>query len=183
MALRNWIYAAAGIAGIARTARLVKSSYGSIRRIMQSTRHIVYIQSAVVVEGLIYTAGPMYAMPVHGSHYISPDMLRLECLRAMKRCLVTYMPINRGGYIVRVLNRRESDGDHDDVSKAGLSRTDMENVHGYELALRKFIASHRSGFTYNAIVDAHEAVRYSGYVDRVKELYHTASRQGRKCSK
>ena len=180
MALRNWIYAAAGIASIARAVRLVKSSYGSIRRIMQSTRHIVYIQSAVVVEGLIYTAGPMYAMPVHGSHYISPDTLRMECLRAMKQCLVTYTSLNRGDYVVRMLHRREADGDHDDVSKAGLSRTDMEKVHGYELALRKFIASHRSGFKYDAKVDALDAARYSDYVDKVKEMYNTVSRQGRK---
>lgn len=183
MALRNWIYAAAGIASIARAVRLVKSSYGSIRRMMQSPRYTVYIQSSVVVDGIIYTAGPMYAVPVHGSHYVSPDILRLNCLRTMKQCLVTYISLCRGDYIVRVLNRREADGDHDDVSKAGLSRTDMERVQGYELALSKFIKAHRSGFTYDATVDAMDAAKYSDSVDVVKGWYRIISRQGRRVRK
>lgn len=182
MSLSNWIYAAVGIAGIARAARLVKSSYGSIRRIMQCTRYRVNFQSVVQVGSLMYAAGPKYTMPVSGSHYITPDMLCRECLFALKKNMVVYEKLLGGGeYRIDVTVFGDSVGDHADVSAAGLSSWELKRVQMHDLALQKFVKGHRVGFTYNAKVDAIEAASYSTSMDFVKELYRTISRRkGRK---
>lgn len=182
MSLSSWIYAAVWIAGIARAARLVKSSYGSIRRLMQCPRHRVNLQSVVQVGTLMYAVGPKYTMPVSGSHYITPDMLCFECLSALKRRIVVYEKLlGEGEYRVDVTVFGDSVGDHADISAAGLSSWELKRVQMHELALQEFVKGHRVGFTYNSRVDALEAANYSTSVDFVKELYRTISRRkGRK---
>lgn len=180
MSLNSWIYVAVGIAGIARAARLVKSSYGAVHRIMQCPRYRVNLQSVVKVGSRLYAAGPKYTMPVSGSHYITPGMLCRECLYVLKKSIRIYEQLDGGEYRIVVSVFGDIVGDHADISEAGLSSWDLEMVRKHELALQTFVKSHRVGFTYNSKVDAKDAASYSTTVDAVKAMYRSTRRNGRK---
>lgn len=176
--VRDWIYAAVGVVGLARAVRLVKSSYGSVRHLMQSTRYRVNLQSVVQVGSRVYAVGPKYTMPVSGSHCITPDMLCLECLGALKNRIVGYEKLLGGGeYRIDVTVFGDSVGDHADISEAGLSGWELKRVQMHEVALQKFVKGHRVGFTYSSRVDALEAANYLTSMDFIKELYRTISRR------
>ena len=180
MSLSNWIYAAVGIAGIARAARLVKSAYGSVHRLMQCPRYRVNLQSVVNVGSLMYAAGPKYTMPVSGSHYITPALLCRECLFAMRKHIVVYEKLLGGGeYRIDVNVVGDSEDDLGNLSEAGLSSWELKRVQMHELALQKFVKSHRVGFTYNSKVDALDAASYSTNVNAIKAMYRSTRKRSK----
>lgn len=178
--IRNWIYAAAGIAGIARAARMFKSSYGSIHRLMQCPRYRVNLQSVVHVGSRLYAVGPKYTMPVSGSHHITPGLLCIECIHALRKQIVGYEKLLGGGeYKIEVSVVGDNEGKLGDVSEAGLSSWELKRVQMHELALQKFVKGHHVGFTYNCKVDVLDMVNYSNSVDAVKEMYRKARKRSK----
>lgn len=179
MALRNWIYAAAGIAGIARAARMFKSSYGSVHHLMQCPRYRVNLQSVVHVGSRLYAVGPKYTMPVSGSHNITPALLCMECLCAMKRSIKIYDKLDACEYKIEVSVVGDNEGELGELSEAGLSSWELKRVQMHELALQKFVKGHRVGFTYNCKVDVLDMVNYSNSVDAVKAMYRRARKRSK----
>ena len=178
--IRDWIYAAAWIAGIARAARMVTSSCGSIRHLMQCPRYRVNLQSVVHVGSRMYAVGPKYTMPVSGSHYITPALLCIECISALRRHIVGYEKLLGGGeYKIEVNVVGDSEGKLGDLSEAGLSSWELQRVQMHELALQKFVKGHRVGFTYNCKVDVLDMVDYSDSVDAVKAMYRRARKRSK----
>ena len=179
MSLRNWIYAAACAVGIARAVRLVRSSCGAARHLMQCPRYRVNLQSVVHVGSRMYAVGPKYTMPVSGSHYITPALLCIECLCAMKRSIKIYDKLDACEYKIEVNVVGDNEDDLGDLSEAGLSSWELKRVQMHELALQKFVKGHRVGFTYNCKVDALDMVNYSNSVDAVKEMYRRARKRSK----
>lgn len=178
--IRDWIYAAVGIAGIARAALMVKSSCGAVHRLMQCPRYRVNLQSVVHVGSRMYAVGPKYTMPVSGSHHITPGMLCIECISALRRHIVGYEKLLGGGeYKIEVSVVGDSEGKLGDLSEAGLSSWELQRVQMHELALQKFVKGHRVGFTYNCKVDAFGLVDYSNTVDAVKAMYRKARKRSK----
>ena len=74
--IKDWIYAAVGIAGIARAARMVTSSYGTYRSILSPRTYTVYAHSVVYVGGHSYSFRKYYPVRIRCSNATLPPVLQ-----------------------------------------------------------------------------------------------------------
>lgn len=74
--IKDWIYAAVGIAGIARAARMVTSSYGTYRSILSPRTYTVYAHSVVYAGGHSYSFRKYYPVRIRCNNATLPPILQ-----------------------------------------------------------------------------------------------------------
>lgn len=74
--IRDWIYAAVGVVGLARAARMVTSSYGTYRSILSPRTYTVYAHSVVYAGGKPYSFRKYYPVRIKCSNATLPPILQ-----------------------------------------------------------------------------------------------------------
>ena len=127
--IRDWIYAAVGVVGIARAARMLTSSYGTYRSILSPHIYTVYAHSVVYYGGKIYSFRKYYPVRIKCSNATLPPILQ-HCLYSH---IVPYLPIRwfeKINYSLRwdlgTILPFLTDADHPDISAAKLDKATLD---------------------------------------------------------
>lgn len=73
--IRDWIYAAVGVAGIARAVKQFASSYGTYSKSLSPRTEKLHVVSTVSIGGEFYSLRSYYPIEISGLHSMYPPML------------------------------------------------------------------------------------------------------------
>ena len=127
--IKDWIYAAVGIAGIAKAVRILTSSYGTYRSILSLHTYTLYAHSVVYYCGKIYSSRKYYPVRIKCSNATLPPILQ----HYLYSCIVPNLPIRwfeKINYSLRwdlgTIPQFFIDADHPDISSAKLDKATLD---------------------------------------------------------
>ena len=159
--IKDWIYAAVGVAGIARAVRQFASSYGTYSKSLSPRTEKLHVVSTVSIGGEFYSLRRYYPIEISGLHSMYPPMLYRTAESIIENVIKakfgeSFYVIHTGGFIssggtmhycpsivwsptVMLRGAGGHFGDFDDIRDFGLDKATLDILYKKDDELAKVV--------------------------------------------